>query len=112
MRAGERAHHRSADRGAMAVLVAMVTVALIVAVGGALIPVVRQLGAQQRAQTAADAAALAGVTGGQAASSQLAAANGAELTNWMASGDVGLRTVTVTVQVGDQTASARATNGP
>jgi hypothetical protein len=100
------------DRGSMVVLVAMVTVALTVAIGGALVPVVRQLGDQQRAETAADAAALAGVTGGQMASARLASSNGAELVSWKSSGPIGAVTVTVVVRVGERIATARATNGP
>ena len=61
-----------------------------------------------RARTAADAAALAGVTGGPAAAGRLAAANGARVVAWSRSG----ATVTVTVAVGSATATAWATNGP
>jgi hypothetical protein len=61
-----------------------------------------------RARTAADAAALAGVEGGRAASTRLAAAHDGTLTAWRRAG----RVVTVTVRVGAATASASATGGP
>lgn len=61
-----------------------------------------------RARSAADAAALAGVEGGQGASYRLAAANGAILISWSRRG----RTVTVVVRVDDATATAAATGGP
>ena len=63
---------------------------------------------RQRAQLAADAAALAGVDGGAAAAARLARANGGRLLGFARSGWV----VTVTVGVGDATARASATDGP
>ena len=73
---------------------------------------------RQRAQTAADASALAGVTGGQAAAARLAGVNGAVLVRFAAvpaaaaDGGAGAVTVEVTVSVDGVMASARATNGP
>jgi outer membrane lipoprotein SlyB len=61
-----------------------------------------------RAQTAADAAALAGTTGGQRAAGQLAADNGGHLLSYRQRGDE----VTVVVEVRGQRATARATDGP
>ena len=63
---------------------------------------------RQHAQTAADAAALAGVDGGRSEAARLATANGAQLEVF---GRVG-RTVTVTVRWGDASASASASDGP
>ena len=60
-----------------------------------------------RARSAADAAALAGVAGGRAASIALATGNGATIVSWQRLGD----DVVVTVRVGDATATARATGG-
>ena len=60
-----------------------------------------------RARAAADAAALAGVTGGPAGAARFAARNGATLVRWRREGT----DVLVTVRVGDATASARATGG-
>jgi Tfp pilus assembly protein FimT len=92
----------------MFVLTIMVSVAIVAAVAMAVVPFGVDLADRQRAQTAADAAALAGVHGGQSASVELAAANGATLVAWAQSG----RSVTVTVVRRDATASARATDEP
>jgi predicted MarR family transcription regulator len=96
------------DRGSMLVFVMLVGVALTAAVTLALLPVLTALIDHQRAQSAADAAALAGVTGGEAASGAIAAVNDAVLVAWSRSG----YEVTVTVRVGGQRATARATNQP
>ena len=61
-----------------------------------------------RAQTAADAAALAATDGGRAAAQRLAASNGAVLVSYAEAGDV----VTVVVEVDGERAMARATDGP
>jgi Tfp pilus assembly protein PilX len=61
-----------------------------------------------RAQTAADAAALAATEGGRAAAQRLAADNGAVLVGFAKAGDV----VTVVVELNGERATARATNGP
>ena len=88
----------------------MVPVALVlgamlaIGVGRAGVVVVQR----QRAQIAADAAALAGVRGGRATAAAVATANGAALQTFDVSGDE----VTVTVTVGAVDASARATDGP
>lgn len=92
----------------MFVLTIMVSVAIVAAVAMAVIPFTVALVDRQRAQTAADAAALAGVRGGQSASSELAAVNGGVLVSWSRSG----RSVTVTVVRGDTVATARATDEP
>lgn len=96
------------DRGSMLVLVVFVGVAITVAVMLAITPVLGDLIDRQQARSAADAAALAGVNGGVAASSALASMNGAVLVAWSQDG----RQVTVQVQVGDQVAIARATDQP
>jgi hypothetical protein len=96
------------DRGSMLVLVVFVGVAVCATVLMAIVPVLDDLVDRQRAVTAADAAALAGVTGGLAASASLASANGATLVSWSRDG----RQVTVRVGVGDQFAVARATDEP
>jgi shikimate kinase len=92
----------------MLVLTTLVGVALTAAVTIALVPVLGALLDRQRAQSAADAAALAGVSGGRASSSAIADANGAVLVGWS---EVGYE-VTVTVVVGHQRATARATDEP
>lgn len=66
-----------------------------------------------RARTAADAAALAGVEHGRDRAAAIAAANGAAIVAWTESiGPDGGRTVTVEVVVGDVSARARATTEP
>jgi predicted RND superfamily exporter protein len=92
----------------MLVFVMLVGVAFTAAVTLALLPVLVGLIDHARAQNAADAAALAGVTGGAAAARAIAAANDAALVAWSRSG----HEVTVTVQVGEQQAIARATDEP
>lgn len=96
------------DRGSMLVFVILVGVALTAAVTLALMPVLVSVVDRARAQNAADAAALAGVAGGETAAGAIAAANDATLVAWSRSG----YEVTVTVRVGEREATARATNAP
>jgi hypothetical protein len=96
------------DRGSMLVFVVLVGLGLTAAVTLALVPVLTGLVDHQRAQNAADAAALAGVTGGRSASAELASANGATLVSWSRAGHA----VTVTVVLDGQEAVARATDEP
>jgi predicted MarR family transcription regulator len=96
------------DRGSALVLAVLVGVAITTAVTLALVPVLSGLVDRQHARSAADAAALAGVTGGRAASASIATANRGALVAWSRAG----RAVTVTVLVGDQRATARATDEP
>lgn len=63
-----------------------------------------------RAQTAADAAALASLDGGRAAAVSLAHRHDAEVVTW--SRGPGPSEVTVVVRLGDTTATARASNNP
>ena len=70
------------------------------------------LGARAQAQTAADAAALAGVGGGASAAGRLAASNGGTLVRFARSAQADGVTVEVTVRVRDVMATARATDGP
>jgi hypothetical protein len=101
-----RGAHR--DRGAIAVLVVMVVAALSASVLVALERIGGDLRDAQRARTAADAAALAGVHGGRPAAAGVAVANGGELVGWLDLDD----TVTVDVRVGGAVARARATDAP
>lgn len=96
------------DRGSMLVLVVFVGLAITAAVLFALMPVLVDLTHRQQAQSAADAAALAGVTGGRTAAAAIAAANDGTLVSWSREGP----DVTVEVRVGDQVVMARATNAP
>ncbi|MEP7046113.1 MAG: helicase/secretion neighborhood TadE-like protein [Ilumatobacteraceae bacterium] len=95
------------DRGqAVMLLLAVVVMAAlsIVAVG----LFAERLVDRGRAQTAADAAALAATSGGRDAASRLAGDNGAALISYLEEGDA----VTVVVEVGGERATARATDGP
>ena len=96
------------DRGSGFVMTVLVGVGVTGGVLVALVPWGSGLVAHERARTAADAAALAGVTGGRGAAATMAAANGGVLVSWARDGSE----VTVTVRVGDHRALARATNGP
>ena len=96
------------DRGSALVLTVLVAVAFTVAAGAGLAALSRDLIDVSRARSAADAAALASVEGGQAAAIELATANGATLVSWAHVGS----DVVVEVRVGDAVAMARATNIP
>lgn len=107
---GDAARMRGAgrDRGGISLVVALVAIAIS---GAALLGVARVGGVlveANRARTAADAAALAGVLHGRAAADEVAAANGATIVSWHDDGG----TVTVTVVVGSASARARATDQP
>ncbi|MGQ0432663.1 MAG: pilus assembly protein TadG-related protein [Microthrixaceae bacterium] len=94
---------RSAEAGqATALVVGVVALAVVVLL--ALVPLVRAAGERARAQTAADAAALAGAAEGEGAARELAASNGAELVKWRAAGTQ----VWVEVVVGRAHAVAKA----
>ena len=103
-----RAGEPGRDDGSTLVLTVLVGVALCAAVTLALVPFLIGLVERQQAQSAADAAALAGVSGGRPASVATAAANDATVVGWARDG----RAVTVTVSVGAHRATARATDGP
>jgi hypothetical protein len=87
-------------------------VALLVVFATVIAVLARQAGAavdRARAQTAADAAALAGASQGRAGAEQFAAANGATLVVYA---ELDGETVDVTVRVGEMDASARASVDP
>ncbi len=96
------------DRGAAYVLTLLVGLALSTAALAALVPWLDGMIDHERARNAADAAALAGVTGGRAASARAAALNGGTLLAWRRDGPI----VQVHVRVDERVATARATNGP
>jgi hypothetical protein len=104
----ERSLDARCDRGAIGVAVVMVVAAVSASVMVALERVAGDLVDAQRARTAADAAALAGVHGGRPTATRIAAANGGELVGWVDVDDA----VTVEVRVGDAVATARATDAP
>ena len=90
----------------------MVTVAavLLVAIVLALATMGRTALDRTRAQTAADAAALASLEGGRSAADALAQRNDAVVESWFRG--PGPFEVTVTVRLGDTTATARASDAP
>lgn len=101
---------RRRDDGQAAVLVVTVATVLLVAIILALGDMGRTAVDRSRAQTAADAAALASLDGGHASAESLAQRHGASVVTW--SQGPGPSEVTVTVRLGDTTATARASNAP
>lgn len=95
--------HRHRERGQATPLLAIVLVlaALLLVPTGLL---VRATVERARAQSAADAAALAGALEGESSARAIARENGARLASYTRLGD----TVEVTVVVGDRRATARA----
>jgi hypothetical protein len=98
------------DFGQSAVLVLVVALALGVALLAALVDFGGATQNRARAQTAADAAALASLDGGAAAAYDYANRHGAAVISW--SRGPGEFEVTVRVRFGDSTATARASNAP
>ena len=108
-----RTHLQLRDDRGQAVPLALVAVVVAVVATLAIASFGRSIVDAGRARTAADAAALAGVDGGEGASARLAAEHGATLVSWSSSGSPDALTVTVTVRLGRATASAAASNrGP
>ncbi len=91
-------------------LVLTVTAVLLVVIVLAIAAMGRTTIDRTRAQTAADAAALASLDGGRPAASAYARRHGAEVVEWFAGPEP--FEVTVVVRVGDTTATARASNAP
>ena len=100
------------DRGQVSVLGVLVATALCTSLSFALVGFGGQLIDRTHAQTAADAAALASLSGGSGAAQALAQRHGAALVEFTRSPGVGQMTVTVTVRIGDVTATASATDAP
>ncbi len=98
------------DEGQAAVLLVTVAAALLVAVLLGLGAMGRTALDHTRAQTAADAAALASLDGGHSSAVSLARRHGAAVVTWFRG--PGPSEVTVTVRLGDTTATARASNAP
>jgi len=98
------------DRGQATLLVLIVATALCVSSATAMAGFGAHLIDRARAQTAADAAALASLTGGSSAAHTLAQRHGATLVEFSRGPDVGQ--VSVVVRLGDVTATAAATDAP
>ena len=104
------ARPESRDRGQVAPLMVVMLLVLTVAVA-ATVEIGRFLDESARARTAADAAALAGAAAGRTEAAALAAANGGRLLFYAeqeAGGDFDALLVTVEVQVGRASQTARA----
>jgi len=103
-----RAHvHSHGQRGqATPLVLAVVAVVVVMLMGAARFG--GRVVAQEQAQAAADAAALAGVSGGRPAADRLATVNGGELLAFAFDG----LTAQATVRVGEAVATARATRAP
>ena len=93
---------RRDDGQAMPLVLAVLLVAVVALL--ALVPLARAAQDRAQARAAADAAALAGAAEGEEAAHEVAAANGAELVTWRASG----RDVWVEVTVGQARGLAKA----
>ena len=104
------AQQQYGDRGQSAVLIVVVAAALGVALLAALVDFGGITQDRIRAQTAADATALAALDGGEGAALRFATLHGASLISW--SRGPGEHEVTVVVRLGDSTATARASNAP
>jgi len=98
------------DRGQAAVLVVIVAAVLFVSLSAGVLVVGGRTIDRVRAQTAADAAALASLRGGRSAALALAQRHGAELITFTI-GPIADQ-VTVVVRVGDTTATSVATDAP
>lgn len=99
------------DRG-QALSLVLIGVALLATMALAVATVGSQMIERSSAQVAADAAALAGVDGGRAAAAALASRNAAALVAFAMVTTASGRTVTVTVRIGDEQASATASEVP
>jgi hypothetical protein len=98
------------DRGAIGVLVLMLSTVLFVSLSAATVSIGGRMVDRTQAQTAADAAALGAVVGGHGTALMLAQRHGAELLTFTRG--PGASDVTVVVRVGTATASAAATDEP
>jgi Flp pilus assembly protein TadG len=98
------------DRGQASIMVMMVATVLCASLAAATVGFGGHLIDRSRAQTAADAAALASLTGGGAAARSFAERHGGSLVAFIRGPGVG--EVTVVVRVGNSTATAAATDAP
>lgn len=99
------------DRG-QAVGLILIAVALIVTVAMAVAGLAVRSAHHGRAQTAADAAALAGASAGEASATRVASLNGALIISYAESQAADGKSVTVRVSVEGESATARASTAP
>jgi hypothetical protein len=99
------------ERG-QAIGLVLIAITLVVVIALAVVSVSTRMVQRSRAQTAADAAALAGVDGGMTGSGAAASRNGAQLVAWTRSAGADGERVTVEVVLGGEHAVASASNSP
>ena len=104
-----RSSRSTDDRGQAAILVVVIGATLFVVLMTALSILGGRALDRARAQTAADAAALASLDGGHVRAETIAHKHGAIVVSWQRG--PGPDEVTVVVRVGESTATARATDG-
>jgi hypothetical protein len=110
MNRGKPDQDRGQDRGQAALVVVIVAAMLFVAALTGLTTLGARVTDRTRAQSVADAAALASVEAGRVVAEGLVARAGAELVSWSRGPAPG--EVTVVVRMREATATARATNDP
>lgn len=103
---------RRRDAGQAAVALVVVLCAVVASVVVALSTMGTSIIDRTRAQTAADAVALASLVGGRPFGLELAERHGATVESWTLLDTADGRVVRVVVRLGDATAAARATDGP
>lgn len=96
------------DHGQSALIVVFVSTVFFAAILVAMVSFGGHVTDRSRAQSAADAAALGGVTGGAEVAAELAERHGATLVSFVDDGEV----VTVVVRIDSSTATASATDAP
>ena len=112
MRLHERSTPSRRDVGQAVVVVVMAVSAVFAATAVGLTTMGSSLVDRTRAQTAADAVALASLVGGRSSGVELAERHGATVVSWTRFDVGGGRAVQVVIRLGDATATARATDGP
>ena len=100
------------DAGQAAIVLVVVVCVLFATTAAALSTMGSSLVDRTRAQSAADAVALASLGGGRSIALELAGRHGATVVSWSSFGDGDGRVVAVVVRLGDATAAARATDAP
>ena len=109
VRDGRRDQRRDAGQ---AIGLVLISIAFIASAAVAMISVGKHIAKRGSAQTAADAAALAGVDGGQPAAADIASRNGAVLVSFTRRIGSDGYVVTVAVSIGDEQAVAQASSEP
>ena len=107
---GAMSGRRRGDVGQAAVALMVVVCVVVVSAAVALSTMGSRLVDRTRAQTAADAVALASLAGGRSVGVELAERHGATVVSWTFSDRRDGRVVEVLVRLGDATAVARATD--